>query len=71
LSSVGDTAIAAIEFLAAVRRYLSVVTRLRLDANLYAPAPRSRCRHNQSVPAARRRHFVDHARIAMGIMQTA
>ena len=36
---VGDTAFAAIEFLAAVRGYLSVVTRLRLDANLYAPAP--------------------------------
>src|SRR5271165_560157 len=34
---VGDTAFAAIEFLAAVRGYLSVVTRLRLDANLYAP----------------------------------
>ena len=36
---VGDTAFAAIEFLVAVRRYVSVVTRLRLDANLYAPAP--------------------------------
>jgi hypothetical protein len=36
---VGDTAFAAIGFLAAVRGYLSVVTRLRLDANLYAPAP--------------------------------
>jgi len=39
---VGDTAFAAIEFLAAVRGYLSVVTRLRLDANLYAPAPSGR-----------------------------
>ena len=36
---VGDTAFAAIEFLAAVRRYVSVVTRLRLDASLFAPAP--------------------------------
>jgi hypothetical protein len=36
---VGDTAFAAIDFLAAVRSYVSVVTRLRLDANLYAPAP--------------------------------
>ena len=36
---VGDTALAAIGFLAAVRGYLSVVTRLRLDANLFAPAP--------------------------------
>jgi hypothetical protein len=40
---VGDTALAAIGFLAAVRGYLSVVTRLRLDASLYAPAlPRRR-----------------------------
>jgi len=36
---VGDTAFAAIEFLAAVRKHVSVVTRLRLDANLCAPAP--------------------------------
>ncbi len=39
---VGDTGFAAIEFLAAVRGYVSVVTRLRLDANLYASAPRGR-----------------------------
>jgi hypothetical protein len=36
---VGDTAFAAIDFLGAVRTYVGVVTRLRLDANLYAPAP--------------------------------
>ena len=39
---VGDTAFAAIEFLAAVRTDVSVVTRLRLDANLYAPVPPGR-----------------------------
>jgi DDE superfamily endonuclease len=39
---VGDTAFAAIGFLAAVRSYVSVVTRLRLDAGLYAPAPPKR-----------------------------
>ena len=39
---VGDTAFAAIEFLAAARGYVSVVTRLRLDANLCAPAPSRR-----------------------------
>lgn len=39
---VGDTAFSAIEFLAAVRNHVSVVTRLRLDANLYAPAPPKR-----------------------------
>ena len=44
---VGDTAFAAIEFLAAVRGYLSVVTRLRLDANLYAPAPSRRRRRGR------------------------
>jgi hypothetical protein len=36
---VADTAFAAVEFLGAVRGYLSIVTRLRLDAGLYAPAP--------------------------------
>ncbi|MFT2096675.1 transposase [Acidiphilium multivorum] len=41
---VGDTAFAAIEFLGAVRNYVSVATRLRLDANLYAPAPPRRGR---------------------------
>jgi DDE superfamily endonuclease len=44
---VGDTALAAIGFLAAVRSYLSVVTRLRLDANLYAPAPSRRRRRGR------------------------
>ena len=39
---VGDTAFAAIDFLGAVRTYVSVVTRLRLDANLCAPAPAKR-----------------------------
>ena len=39
---VGDTAFSAIDFLAAVRGYVSLVTRLRLDANLYAPAPPKR-----------------------------
>jgi hypothetical protein len=36
---VSDTAFSAIDFLGAVRGYVSVVTRLRLDANLYTPAP--------------------------------
>lgn len=35
---VADTAFAAIEFLAAVKPYLCLVTRLRLDANLFEPA---------------------------------
>ncbi len=36
---VGGPAFASVDFLGAVRNYVSVVTRLRLDANLYAPAP--------------------------------
>ncbi len=39
---VADTAFAAIELLAAVRHHVCVVTRLRLDANLFAPAPPKR-----------------------------
>lgn len=39
---VADAAFAAIELLAAVRRHICVVTRLRLDANLFAPAPPKR-----------------------------
>ena len=39
---VGDTAFAAIEFLAAVRGYVSVVTRLRLDAGLYVSSTGAR-----------------------------
>jgi hypothetical protein len=36
---VADGAFAALEFLAAVRPHLCVITRLRLDASLFAPAP--------------------------------
>jgi hypothetical protein len=39
---VGDSAFAAIEFLAAVRSYVCVVTRLRLDANLFDFLPQKR-----------------------------
>ena len=39
---VADSAFAAIEFLAAVRKHVCVVTRLRLDANLFAFAPPKR-----------------------------
>jgi hypothetical protein len=44
---VGDSAFAAIELLAAVRRRVCVVTRLRLDANLFAPAPTKRPRRGR------------------------
>jgi hypothetical protein len=36
---VADMSFAALEFLAAVRQHVCVITRLRLDANLFAPAP--------------------------------
>src|SRR5215510_7395401 len=39
---VADSAFAAIEFLAAVRDHVCVVTRLRLDANLFAFPPTKR-----------------------------
>ena len=37
--AVTDTSFAALELLGAVRRRVDVITRLRLDANLFAPAP--------------------------------
>jgi hypothetical protein len=36
---VADSAFAALDFLGAARRHTTVITRLRLDAALYAPAP--------------------------------
>jgi len=43
---VGDGEYAALEFLAGVRHAATVVTRLRLDARLFAPAPPRRPRQN-------------------------
>ena len=40
--AVGDNTYAALELLDAVRRHLTVITRLRLDAALYTPAPERR-----------------------------
>ena len=39
LIAVGDSSYAVIELLAAVREHLTMITRLRLDAALYEPAP--------------------------------
>lgn len=39
---VADSTFAALEFLAAARPYATLITRLRLDAALYAPAPERR-----------------------------
>src|SRR6202008_2479085 len=47
---VADSAFAAIEFLAAVRSHLCVVTRLRLDANLFEfPRPKRKGRGRPPV----------------------
>jgi len=39
---VADSSFSAIELIAAIRRHVCFVTRLRLDANLFAPAPKRR-----------------------------
>jgi len=39
ITIVGDSSFASLELIAAVRRYVRLITRLRLDANLFAPAP--------------------------------
>jgi hypothetical protein len=36
---VADSGFAAIELIAAVRQHVCLITRLRLDANLFKPAP--------------------------------
>jgi DDE superfamily endonuclease len=53
---VADSAFAAIEFLAAVRNYVCVVTRLRLDANLFAfPPPKHKGRGRPALKGKRLR----------------
>jgi hypothetical protein len=43
---VADSSFSAIELIAAVRRHVCFITRLRLDANLFAPAPK---RHSRTI----------------------
>ena len=43
---VADSSIAALELLSALRREMTLMTRLRLDAALYEPAPARRPRQN-------------------------
>jgi hypothetical protein len=43
---VADSSFSAIELIAAVRRHVCFITRLRLDANLFAPAPK---RHSRKI----------------------
>jgi hypothetical protein len=53
---VADSAFAAIEFLAAVRNHVCVVTRLRLDANLFAfPPPKRKGRGRPAIKGKRLR----------------
>jgi len=42
LTVVADSSFAALELIAAVRRYVRLITRLRLDASLFEPAPERR-----------------------------
>jgi hypothetical protein len=42
ITIVGDSSFASLELIAAVRRYVRLITRLRLDANLFAPPPSRR-----------------------------
>jgi DDE superfamily endonuclease len=52
ITIVGDSSFASLELIAAVRRHVRLITRLRLDANLFAPAsPR---RPGQRGPKARK-----------------
>jgi hypothetical protein len=39
ITIVGDSSFASLELIAAVRRHVRLITRLRLDASLFAPAP--------------------------------
>src|SRR5437763_8769636 len=39
ITLVGDSSFASLDLIAAVRRHVRLITRLRLDANLFAPAP--------------------------------
>jgi hypothetical protein len=56
---VADSTFAALDFLGAARRHAAVITRLRLDAALYALAPprranqRGRSRRTKPLPAPR------------------
>ena len=42
ITIVGDSSFASLELIAEVRRYVRLITRLRLDANLFAPPPSRR-----------------------------
>jgi hypothetical protein len=46
---VADSGFSALEFIAAVRRHVCLITRLRLDASLFEPAPKRR--NGQGRPA--------------------
>ena len=57
---VADSTFAAIEFLAAVRNYVCVVTRLRLDANLFDfPPPKHKGRGRRPVKGKRLKKLSD------------
>jgi len=52
---VADSSFAALDLIAAVRRHVCLVTRLRLDASLFEPAPKRRAGQNGRPPKKGRR----------------
>ncbi len=52
---VADSSFAALDLIAAVRRHVCFVTRLRLDASLFEPAPKRRAGQNGRPPKKGRR----------------
>jgi|ERR1700733_6196207 len=52
---VADSSFSALDLLAAVRRYVCVITRLRLDAALYRPPPKRRNNQRGRPPLKGRR----------------
>jgi hypothetical protein len=57
---VADSSFSALELIAAARRYVCLITRLRLDATLFEPAPKRR-RGQIGRPAMM--HFTDLGRV--------
>jgi phosphatidate phosphatase APP1 len=53
---VADSGFAAIDLIAAVRQHVCLITRLRLDANLFKPAPND-ARVSVAVPPLKGRHL--------------
>ena len=68
---VADSAFAAIEFLAAVRKHVCVVTRLRLDANLFEfPPPKRKGRGRPPIKGKPPQKALRHPQGSQGLLAT-